>query len=160
LEKQKTLKENVSEWIKMDLGRREHFYLKVSNDRLVLFMQMNFASEDDFILAKNWAQELCDMRAQPNHSNAPSVNYTAKEAPQEVKDQLEKEADQHTIFYTWILFPVHVRPEKLEIIIDSLSQIPITIRESLVRMRSVINTKLQKQFESHKREFDAIMRAK
>lgn len=161
LEKQKEItagnnNNNNSKWLKMDMGKREHFYFKVSNDRLVLFQQMSFASEEDFMLAKNWAQELCDMRAQPSHTNAPPVSYVAKEEPADLKGELVKAVDEYTLVFTWILFPVHVRPDKLEMVIDSLAQFTISIRESLIRMRTCITAKLQKHFDEQKKSLDAI----
>ena len=157
LDKQKNVVDKREEWLKMDMGRREHFYLRITADRLVLFQQMSFANDEDFMLARNWAQELCDMRAQPANSSAPPVSYLAKDVPVDLKPQLVKPMDERTLFFTWILFPVHVRPEKLETVVDSLGQFTISIRESLVRMRACINAKLQKHFDEQKKPLDSIL---
>ncbi len=61
----------------------EAFYLKQETDRVIVVFSIQFKDADDVVFAKVFLQEYQDARR--TMSNAPSVTYSQKEPPLELK---------------------------------------------------------------------------
>jgi len=85
----------------------EAIYIKAEPDRVTVVFSIMFKDADDQVFAKIFLQEFADARR--TMSNAPTVSFTSKEAPGELKGVAGvKEGEGHG-FVTFVLFPNHIK---------------------------------------------------
>jgi len=85
----------------------EAIYIKAEPERVTVIFSIMFKDADDQVFAKIFLQEFADARR--TISNAPTVSFTTKEAPGELKGVSGvKEGEGHG-FVTFVLFANHIK---------------------------------------------------
>jgi len=127
----------------------EAFYIKPEADRCTIIFSVQFKDADDVVFAKIFLQEYQDARR--TMSNAPSVTYSQKEPPLELKGVKNLAVGPTTGYVSFVLFQPHVIGKKKETSIDNI----MTFRNYLhyhikcskaylhTRMRNRVRTFLQ-----------------
>jgi len=88
----------------------EAFYIKPENDRVIVIFELAFRDPDDVVLAKVFLQEYQDARRTMN--NAPSVSYSQKEPPLELKGVQNLRVKEGTGYVSFVLFAPHITGKK------------------------------------------------
>jgi len=88
----------------------EAFYIKPESDRAIVIFEMAFRDPDDVVLAKVFLQEYQDARR--TMSNAPSVTYSQKEPPLELKGVQNLRVKEGTGYVSFVLFAPHITGKK------------------------------------------------
>jgi len=96
----------------------ETLYLKPEPDRVIVIFTMQFKDNDDVIFAKVFLQEYQD--AIKTMSNAPSVLFSQKEPPLELKGVKNLQVREGQGFVSFVLFAPHVSGTKKEKSIDNI----------------------------------------
>jgi len=96
----------------------EAFYLKQESDRVIVIFSIQFKDADDVVFAKVFLQEYQDARR--TMSNAPSVTYSQKEPPLELKGVRNLRVGDNNGFVSFVLFQPHVSGAKKEKTIDNI----------------------------------------
>jgi len=96
----------------------EGLYLKPETDRCIVIFSIQFKDPDDIVLAKVFLQEYADARR--TMSNAPSVSYSHKEPPLELKGVRNLKVNESQGFVSFVLFQPHMAPGKREKTIDNI----------------------------------------
>jgi len=127
----------------------EAIYIKPEADRAIIIFAIQFKDADDIVFAKVFLQEYQDARR--TMSNAPSVTYSQKEPPLELKGVKNLKVGDNNGFVSFVLFQPHVTGKKKETSIDNI----MTFRNYLhyhikcskaflhTRMRNRVRTFLQ-----------------
>jgi len=96
----------------------EAIYIKGEKERVTVVFSINFRDPGDQVLAKIFLHEMAEARK--NISNAPSIAYSHREAPAELKGVAGvKEGDSHG-FVTFVLFPNHFSAKNADRVINNL----------------------------------------
>jgi len=104
--------------ITIDYRDEEAIYIKAESDRVIVIYSINFKDLGDQVLAKTFLQEFADARKTIN--NAPTVIYSTKEAPGELKGVAGvRETDTHS-FVTFVLFKNHINAKNAERTINNM----------------------------------------
>jgi len=98
--------------------RNEAMYLKQEGDRAVVIFSINFSDSDDIVLSKVFLQEFANARK--TISNAPSVTYSQKEAPLELKGVSGVREGEDQGFVTFMLFNNHLQESRRQHSIDTV----------------------------------------
>jgi actin related protein 2/3 complex subunit 2 len=96
----------------------EAFYLKQETDRVIVIFSIQFKDADDVVFAKVFLQEYQDARR--TMSNAPSVTYSQKEPPLELKGVRNLRVGDNNGFVSFVLFQPHITGTKKEKTIDNI----------------------------------------
>jgi len=96
----------------------ETLYLKPEADRVIVIFTVSFKDNDDVIFAKVFLQEYQDARK--TMSNAPSVLFSQKEPPLELKGVKNLQVRDGQGFVSFVLFAPHVSGTKKEKSIDNI----------------------------------------
>jgi len=96
----------------------EAFYLKQETDRIIVIFSIQFKDADDVVFAKVFLQEYQDARR--TMSNAPSVTYSQKEPPLELKGVRNLRVGENNGFVSFVLFQPHISGAKKEKTIDNI----------------------------------------
>jgi len=135
--------------IELNYRDGEALYIKPEGDRVIVIFVTSMKDPDDVVLAKVFLQEYQDGRR--TMSNAPSVTYSQKEPPMELKGVRNLRVVEGTSYISFVLFAPHITGKKKEVSIDHL----ITFRNHLqyhmkcskaylhTRMRNRVRTFLQ-----------------
>jgi len=127
----------------------EALYIKPEGDRAIVVFVTSMKDPDDVVLAKVFLQEYQDGRR--SMSNAPSVTYSQKEPPMELKGVRNLRVAEGTSYISFVLFAPHMSGKKKETCIDNI----LTFRNHLqyhmkcskaylhTRMRNRVRTFLQ-----------------
>lgn len=103
----------------------EALYIKPESDRAIVIFATSMKDPDDVVIAKVFLQEYQDGRR--TLSNAPSVTYSQKEPPLELKGVRNLRVSEGTSYVSFVLFAPHITGKKKETTIDSI----ITFRNHL-----------------------------
>jgi len=127
----------------------EPLYLKQEVDRVIVIFTVQFKDADDVIFAKVFLNEYQDARKTMN--GAPSVLFSQKEPPLELKGVKNLKVQDGQSFVSFVLFASHISGSKKEKSIDTIQ----TFRNYLhyhikcskaymhTRMRNKVKTFLQ-----------------
>jgi actin related protein 2/3 complex subunit 2 len=96
----------------------EAFYIKPESDRAIVIFNIQFRDSDDIVFAKLFLQEYADARKTMN--NAPSVTYSQKEPPLELKGVKNLKVGEGNGFVSFVLFAPHITGNKKEKTIDNI----------------------------------------
>jgi len=100
-------KNQIPPMIIIDYREDEAIYIKGEPERVTIVFSIVFRDADDQVFAKIFLQEFADARK--TISGAPSVTFSSKEAPGEIKGTPGvKEGEGHG-FVTFVLFPAHMK---------------------------------------------------
>jgi len=90
----------------------ETLYLKPEADRVIVIFSVSFKDADDVIFAKVFLNEYQDARK--TMSNAPSVLFSQKEPPLELKGVRNLKVGEGQSFVSFVLFASHISGNKKE----------------------------------------------
>jgi len=96
----------------------EAFFIKPETDRCIVIFNIQFKDTDDIVFAKVFLQEYQDARK--TMSNAPSVIYSQKEPPLELKGVRNLKVGENNGFVSFVLFAPHITGGKKEKTIDNI----------------------------------------
>lgn len=96
----------------------EAIYIKPEADRAIIIFSIQFRDPDDVVLAKVFLQEYQDARR--TMTNAPSVSYSQKEPPLELKGVRNLRVGENNGFVSFVLFQGHVTGNKKNNAIDNI----------------------------------------
>lgn len=106
------------ELIEINYRDEEAIYIKPEADRCIVVFNIQFRDSDDVVFAKVFLQEYQDARK--TMSNAPSVTYSQKEPPLELKGVRNLRVGAKQGFVSFVLFQPHVSGTKKEKTIDNI----------------------------------------
>jgi len=96
----------------------EAIFIKPESDRCIVIFDVLFRDPDDVVMAKVFLQEYQDARR--TMSNAPSVLFSQKEPPLELKGVKNLRVGDAQGFVSFVLFQPHIAPGKREKTIDNI----------------------------------------
>jgi len=96
----------------------EALYLKPEADRVIVIFAIQFRDSDDVVFAKVFLQEYADARR--TMTNAPSVLFSQKEPPMELKGVKNLRVAEGQGFASFVLFASHITGAKKEKTIDNI----------------------------------------
>jgi len=96
----------------------EAIYIKQETDRVIVIFTIMFKDQDDIVFAKVFLQEYQDARK--TMSNAPSVLFSQKEPPLELKGVRNLKVQAGQGFVSFVLFAPHISGTKKEKSIDNI----------------------------------------
>lgn len=96
----------------------EAIYIKQETDRVIVIFSIMFKDQDDVVFAKVFLTEYQDARK--TMSNAPSVMFSQKEPPLELKSVKNLKVQQGQGFVSFVLFASHITGTKKEKSIDNI----------------------------------------
>jgi len=96
----------------------ETLYLKPEADRVIVIFSVSFKDADDVIFAKVFLNEYQDARK--TMSNAPSVLFSQKEPPLELKGVRNIKVGDGQSYVSFVLFASHITGAKKEKSIDTI----------------------------------------
>jgi len=119
----------------------EAFYLKPETDRCIVIFAIGFKDPDDIVLAKVFLQEYADARR--TMSNAPSVSYSQKEPPLELKGVRNLRVGDSQGFVSFVLFQPHIAAAKREKTIDNIMTFRNYLHYHLKCSKAFLHTRMR-----------------
>jgi len=119
----------------------EAFYLKPETDRCIVIFAIGFKDPDDIVLAKVFLQEYADARR--TMSNAPSVSYSQKEPPLELKGVRNLRVGESQGFVSFVLFQPHIAAAKREKTIDNIMTFRNYLHYHLKCSKAFLHTRMR-----------------
>jgi len=119
----------------------EAFYLKPETDRCIVIFSIQFKDPDDVVLAKIFLQEYADARK--TMSNAPSVSYSQKEPPLELKGVRNLRVGDSQGFVSFVLFQPHIAAAKREKTIDNIMTFRNYLHYHLKCSKAFLHTRMR-----------------
>lgn len=101
--------------IKIPYRENESVYLTIAKDAVVVTFTLRFKDPDDVVIAKVFMQEFADAKV----PGAPSVSFSHRQKPLEIKSVEEAESDT-TGFVSIVLFQRHLDGKKRVTTLDNL----------------------------------------
>jgi len=137
---------HVPSIVTMNYRGNEALYIKPEGDRVIVIFSINFKDSDDVVLSKVFLQEFMDARR--TMSNAPSVLFTQKESPLELKgvEGVYEGADQG--FVSFVLFKNHIIRERRERTIDSICAFRNYLHYHIKCSKAFMHTRMRMRVES------------
>jgi len=96
----------------------EAIYIKGGQERVTIVFSIVFKDPGDHVFALRFLHEMAEARK--TISNAPSVAYSAKEAPGELKGVSGVKEGENRGFVTFVLFPNHYNSKNADRVINNL----------------------------------------
>jgi len=119
----------------------ESVYLKPETDRCIVIFSIRFKDPDDIVLAKVFLQEYADARR--TMSNAPSVSYSHKEPPLELKGVKNLKVGDAQGFVSFVLFQPHIAAAKREKTIDNIQTFRNYLHYHLKCSKAYLHTRMR-----------------
>jgi len=124
----------------------EAIYIKPESDRCIVIFSINFKDPDDVVLAKVFLQEYADARK--TMSNAPSVTYSQKEPPLELKGVRNLKVSSSQGFVSFVLFAPHIAVAKREKTIDNIMTFRNYLQYHLKCSKAFLHTRMRNRVRS------------
>jgi len=124
----------------------EAFYLKPESDRCIVIFSVRFKDADDVVLSKVFLQEYADARK--TMSNAPSVTYSQKEPPMELKGVRNLRVGEGQGFVSFVLFQPHIAAAKREKTIDNIQTFRNYLHYHLKCSKAFLHTRMRNRVRS------------
>jgi len=122
----------------------EAFYLKAETDRCIVIFSVSFKDADDVVFAKVFLQEYQDARKTMN--NAPSVIYSQKEPPLELKDAKNLRVGANNGFVSFVLFGNHLK--KKDATIDNITEFRNYLHYHIKCSKAFMHTRMRNRVRS------------
>jgi len=119
----------------------ESLYLKPETDRCIVIFSIQFKDPDDIVLAKVFLQEYAEARR--TMSNAPSVSYSQKEPPLELKGVRNLKVNESQGFVSFVLFQPHMAQAKREKTIDNIMTFRNYLHYHLKCSKAFLHTRMR-----------------
>jgi len=124
----------------------EAFYLKPETDRLIVVFSINFKDPDDVVLSKVFLQEYQDARR--TMSNAPSVTYSWKDPPLELKGVRNLKVGDGVGFVSFVLFSPHILGKKKESTVDNIIMFRTYLQYHMKCSKAFLHTRMRNRVRS------------
>jgi len=125
---------------------QEAIYLKAEQDRVIVIFSINFKDQGDQVLAKIFLQEFADARKTIN--NAPSVSYSTRDAPGELKGVPGvKETDTHS-FVSFVLFKGHISAKNRDKTINNIQTFRDYLHYHIKCSKADMHTRMRARVEN------------
>jgi len=124
----------------------EAFYLKPETDRCIVIFNIMFKDLDDVVFAKVFLQEYADARR--TMSNAPSVTYSQKEPPMELKGVRNLKVGEGNGFVSFVLFAPHIAIAKRERTIDNIQTFRNYLHYHIKCSKAYMHTRMRNRVKS------------
>jgi len=122
----------------------EAFYLKPESDRCIVIFSVAFKDADDVVFAKVFLQEYQDARKTMN--NAPSVMYSQKEPPLELKGAKNMRVGSNNGFVSFVLFAPHLK--KRDSTIDMITEFRNYLHYHIKCSKAFMHTRMRNRVRS------------
>lgn len=119
----------------------EAFFIKPESDRAIVIFEIAFHDPDDVVLAKVFLQEYQDARR--TLSNAPSVTYSQKEPPLELKGVKNLRVGEGTGYVSFVLFAPHISGKKKEVSIDNIQNFRNYLQYHMKCSKAYMHTRMR-----------------
>jgi len=119
----------------------ESVFIKPETDRCIVIFSIGFKDPDDIVLAKTFLQEYADARR--TMSNAPSVSYSQKEPPLELKGIRNLKVSDAQGFVSFVLFQPHIAAAKREKTIDNIMTFRNYLHYHLKCSKAYLHTRMR-----------------
>jgi len=127
--------------IELNYRDDEALYIKPETDRAIVIFSIGFKDPDDIIFAKVFLQEYADARK--TMSNAPSVTYSQKEPPLELKGVKNLKTGDAQGYVSFVLFAPHVSGNKKEKTIDNIQTFRNYLHYHIKCSKAFIHTRMR-----------------
>jgi actin related protein 2/3 complex subunit 2 len=124
----------------------EAFYLKPESDRCIVIFSVRFKDQDDVVFAKVFLQEYADARR--TMSNAPSVLFSQKEPPLELKGARNLKVGGAQGFVSFVLFLPHIAAAKRDKTIDNIQTFRNYLHYHLKCSKAFLHTRMRNRVRS------------
>jgi len=122
----------------------EALYLKPESDRCIVIFSVAFKDPDDVVFAKVFLQEFQDARKTMN--NAPSVSYSQKEPPLELKGAKNLRVGSNNGFVSFVLFAPHLK--RRDPTIDNITEFRNYLHYHIKCSKAFMHTKMRNRVRS------------
>ena len=119
----------------------ESVYIKTDSDRCTVIFNVQFKDADDVVLAKVFLQEY--IVAKTKIGQAPSVSYSHKEPPTELKTVRNLRTGDGNAFFSFVLFNNHTQGGKKEQTIDNIQTFRNYLHYHLKCSKAVLHTRMR-----------------
>jgi len=119
----------------------EAIFIKPETDRVIVIFSIRFKDADDVVFAKIFLQEFADARK--TMSNAPSVTYSQKEPPGELKGVRNLKVGENQGFVSFVLFQPHITGAKKEKTIDNIQTFRNYLHYHIKCSKGYIHTRMR-----------------
>jgi len=119
----------------------EAIFLKPETDRCIVIFDIFFRDADDVVFAKVFLQEYQDARR--TMSNAPSVAYSQKEPPLELKGVRNLKVGEAQGFVSFVLFQPHMAASKREKTIDNIQTFRNYLQYHIKCSKAYLHTRMR-----------------
>jgi len=124
----------------------ESVFIKPETDRCIVIFSIQFKDPDDVVLAKVFLQEFADARK--TMSNAPSVTYSQKEPPLELKGVRNLRVGDAQGFVSFVLFQPHIAAAKRDKTIDNIETFRNYLHYHLKCAKAYLHTRMRNKVRS------------
>jgi len=124
----------------------EAIFLKPESDRCIVIFNIQFKDLDDIVFAKVFLQEYQDARR--TMSNAPSVTYSQKEPPLELKGVKNLKVGESNGFVSFVLFAPHIGAAKKEKTIDNIQTFRNYLHYHIKCSKAYMHTRMRNRVKS------------
>jgi actin related protein 2/3 complex subunit 2 len=132
--------------IELPYRDNEAIYIKPEADRCIVIFAMQFKDPDDVVLAKVFLQEYQDARR--TMSNAPSVTYSQKEPPLELKGVKGLKVGDNNGFVSFVLFQPHVTGKKKDSSVDNVMTFRNYLHYHIKCSKAFLHTRMRNRVRS------------
>jgi len=134
-------KKGGGDLIELNYRDDEALYIKPESDRAIVIFSIGFHDPDDIVFAKVFLQEYQDARK--TMSNAPSVAYSQKEPPLELKGVKNLRTGEAQGYVSFVLFAPHVSGKKKETTIDNIQTFRNYLQYHIKCSKAFIHTRMR-----------------
>jgi len=124
----------------------EAFYLKPEVDRVIVIFSIQFKDQDDVVFAKVFLQEYQDARK--TMQNSPSVLFSQKEPPMELKGVRNLKVSEGQGFVSFVLFASHISGTKKEKSIDNIQTFRNYLHYHIKCSKAYMHTRMRNKVKS------------
>jgi len=124
----------------------EAVFIKAEGDRVMVIFSILFRDPDDQVLAKVFLQEFAEAKRTVN--NAPSVSFSQKDPPLELKGVKGIRADAKYGFVSFVLFKNHIEAKNREKTINSIQLFRDYLMYHIKCSKAYMHDRMRKRVES------------
>jgi len=124
----------------------EAVYLKSEGDRCIVIFSIQFKDADDVVFAKVFLQEYQDARRTMN--SAPSVSYSQKEPPLELKGVKNLRVGDSQGYVSFVLHAPHLVPTRRESTIDNIQTFRNYLHYHIKASKAYMHTRFRNRVSS------------
>jgi actin related protein 2/3 complex subunit 2 len=126
----------------------EAIFIKPESDRVIVIFSISFKDQDDVVLAKVFLQEYADGKKNLPGLSIPSVTYSQKEPPAELKGVRNLRVGEGQGFVSFVLFANHINGPKKEKTIDNIQTFRNYLHYHIKCSKGFIHTRMRTKVDS------------